>query len=1053
MVVCHDPGPWFETTLASLASQDHPGLDVVVIDTGDAPRVDAGPVAAEEPDAGRSDASDDESEAPARSDGEEEPGGALVSRVRQIIPAARVVAVPGNPGFASAANAALGLDDLGNYLLICHDDVALAPDAISVLLAEAARSNAGIVGPKLVRWAEPDRLLDVGLGVDKFAAVEHLVDDGELDQEQHDAVQDVFAVPSACFLVRTDLFQALGGFDPAMTYRVEDVDLCWRVQVAGARVVVVPDAVVRHRRDLADRRPDLDATRLAARHRVRVMLANYTWWHRMRVLPQQLLITVIEVLVGVVTLRPTRIRRAVGAWSWNLRRYGEIRRRRRALDEVRALPDSEIRPLQVRGSARVNTAVRRMLGIDDDQGLVENTRRAIAEGLQDSPIRNALAMWGLLLAVYLVGSRGLLGGPPNLGELAPFPDSTGDLLGEWWSGWRPVGLGDGGATPVGEAILGLGSVVVLGATGLARTVLIVGLVPLGLLGVWRMLVPAGSRRARIVAVLVYAAVPIWPNAFAKASLTGLVAYAAAPWILAALTRALAATPFGASGGPGGPGTGVGVVRLSLWLGLVVALAASLAPYTVVAVGLAAVGLLVGGVLVGQLGRPDRLVLVVLGAAAVAVALHLPWIVDLTRDGGQWVTVGGAGTTGAGTVSLAQLFRFDTGPHGTLVVGWAVLVPAALALVVGREWRLAWAVRGWMVAVAAWALAWAGEWGALDVALPAPEATLAIGAAGLALAAGMGMAAVEADVDLSRPGWRPVVAGVAGVGVVVALLPMIGSSLDGRWELPGTDFDNALTLLDRDPSEGSFRVAWIGDPDVMLLRGWPLVGDLELGTTDDGPPEITHRWIDEADAGIRELRELFLTAIAGDTNRLGEALAPFGVRYVILVNRLAPEPFGSIEEPVPVEVVDGLAEQLDLRRIDGVNQALTVYENGAWVPLRSAVPRATDAPADAPPDLSLAEPVLTQRAGRWRWEGVVLGEREVYVGQRGSDAWKLEVADEPAPRRGVEEWGMAFGVPVGGDAELRYDTPGRDRVALTVQAVAWLVAVIVALRLRARARRR
>ena len=46
-------------------------------------------------------------------------------------------------------------------------------------------------------------------------------------------------------LVRRDVFDALGGFEPAFAPHAEDVDLCWRAHLAGHRVVVVPQARVR----------------------------------------------------------------------------------------------------------------------------------------------------------------------------------------------------------------------------------------------------------------------------------------------------------------------------------------------------------------------------------------------------------------------------------------------------------------------------------------------------------------------------------------------------------------------------------------------------------------------------------------------------------------------------------------------------------------------------------------------------------------------------------------------------------------------------------------
>ena len=183
------------------------------------------------------------------------------------------------------------------FYLHCHDDVALDPSAVRIMVEEAYRSNAGIVGPKLVSWTDPQRLLQVGLGVDQFGVPAALAERGELDQEQHDGVRDVFAVPGGCTLVRADLFAALGGYDEAMTFHGEDVDLCWRAHLAGARVLVAPNARVRHLEALGERRSD-DRRRLQARHRLRMVLTNYGAFYTVAVLLKQLLLTLVEVPAG-----------------------------------------------------------------------------------------------------------------------------------------------------------------------------------------------------------------------------------------------------------------------------------------------------------------------------------------------------------------------------------------------------------------------------------------------------------------------------------------------------------------------------------------------------------------------------------------------------------------------------------------------------------------------------------------------------------------------------------------------------------------------------------
>jgi GT2 family glycosyltransferase len=178
------------------------------------------------------------------------------------VPQPHVYQLGANPGFGPAANTALRLvEGDSGFFLVMHDDVVLAPDSLRVLVEELYRSNAGMVGPKFVEWDETRRLQAVGFDCDWFGELDSDVEPHELDQEQHDAVRDVFVLPSACFLIRADLFRELGGFEPTIEFFGEDIDLCWRAHMSGARVVVVPGATARHQGTIVER--------LAARNRLR----------------------------------------------------------------------------------------------------------------------------------------------------------------------------------------------------------------------------------------------------------------------------------------------------------------------------------------------------------------------------------------------------------------------------------------------------------------------------------------------------------------------------------------------------------------------------------------------------------------------------------------------------------------------------------------------------------------------------------------------------------------------------------------------------------------
>ena len=197
MVVARDPGGWLEEALASLRRQDYENMSVVVVDAADgsdggrsaaADAADA-PAAAAGPLAGAATAAD----APAAATADHE----FAARVRAVVSDAAIISAPGASGFAAAANTVLATGLTSAFLLVCHDDAALAPDAVTTLVAQAGRSGADVAGPKLVHWDRPEVIQHVGFEVDRFGAGSDMAGAEELDQEQHDVTRDVFAVSTA----------------------------------------------------------------------------------------------------------------------------------------------------------------------------------------------------------------------------------------------------------------------------------------------------------------------------------------------------------------------------------------------------------------------------------------------------------------------------------------------------------------------------------------------------------------------------------------------------------------------------------------------------------------------------------------------------------------------------------------------------------------------------------------------------------------------------------------------------------------------------------------
>jgi GT2 family glycosyltransferase len=1015
VMVVHHPGSWFDDVLDGLARQDYADLKTLFLVVG--------------------------AEVGAASEVE--------ATVRSRLPNAFVERLGVDAGFGPTANSVLRLVEGDNgFFCFLHDDVALDPSAIRLMVEELYRSNAGVVGPKIVDWDDPRILQHVGFGADRFGEIDPIVERGEVDQEQHDAVRDVFGVPSACMLVRADLFRALGGFDRTMPFHGEDLDLCWRAHRSGARVVVVPGARARHREALSERRPDLAHETLRARHRMRTVLTLSAARRLPLLLVELVLLTLVELGVGIFTGRTRSGLAGLRALVGVVPRSLAIVARRRTLRSSRHVPDSEISRLQVRGSARF-AAFLRSRDVRPEQIGGERRWRERAGGA-------SVVAWACVVAGLVVGGRQLItGGVPPLGEFLPFGDSPRRLLRSYVTDWSGQGIGGRRPAPTGVALISVASVATGFRMGLLHTVGVLGMLLVGCLGIWRASAAFTTNRARIVTLVVYAAAPLPGQMISVGRWGPLVCYAAMPWLVDAMRRFAGVEP-----GRAAADREVVVdvptarrVRIAAGASVVAAVAVAFEPsFALLLVGVAVV-LAVATLLTGVHWVPAlHVALLGVVATVVALVLNLPWIGSYVGDGGWAAIVGPRPIADRGRTAL-ELASFDIGNLPGSVVALALYLPVVAGPLLGRGWRYGWAVRGGALVGAFVWLAVLDDRGSLPLHLPEPGIVLVPVALGLAISAGAAAAAFELDVRGGSFGWRQPLGLLASVAVVVGILPGLYGLSSGRWEAPRTTLIDLLGQLPEDPEDGEYRVLWIGDQRIVPVAGQTYRPGIAYALTDNATFEIADTWAVRAEPSDDAIVAALDAVSIGSTARAGRLLAPFAVRYVVIpvadgANSRQDDPL-----PVPAGLLDALGDQLDLGEVYSPRSNYIVYENEAWVPMRSVL---TPAGADAS---TLAGPTALARADASGATPVMPGADELSVGRADlpggtfhlaepfDRGWTLSVDGVDVPSRPAFGSTTAFDVETPGSARLTFDSSAARRWIVAAQGAAWVLVLLVAINVR------
>ncbi|MFD6763609.1 glycosyltransferase [Streptomyces roseolus] len=917
------------------------------------------------------------------------------------------------------------------WLWLLHDDCAPEPGALAELLRVAdSDAYAAVIGPKLRGWYDRKQLLEAGVTIARSGRRWTGLDRREQDQGQHDQIRPVLSVSTAGMLVRRDVFEELGGFDRRLPLMRDDVDLCWRAHSAGHRVLVAPDAVLRHAEASARERRSVDcAGRTAASpHRVDKAAAVYTLLANTpgRALPyvflRLVLGTVLRTLGLLVGKAPGQAVDEIMGLLATLLRPEKIlaARARRKNPEV---PAGELRPLFPPPGATVRAAAEQLVshfgGDEADSGGSRHGAVESGPGGDDADFleveqfarlkkiarKPGPVLFAVLLLVSLVACRNLFaGGSLAGGVLLPAPDTVSELWNRYADAWHTLGTGGTQTAPPYLGILAGLSALFLGSTSTALTVLLVCSVPLaGLTAYFAARGLVGSRLLLAWGAIAYAFLPAATGALA----TGRLGTAVLAVLLPLIARAAVAAH-----GLNRPDRGSWRATWAYALLLTVTTA-----FTPIVWPLAVVlGL---GVLALRRDDITAYGLRFLAAVGTPVLALAPWSLTLLTDPSALLHEAGLDLR-TGTASAADLLASNPGGPGT--TGGLLLLGLLLAALAGllREERRRAVLAAWTAALAG--LLFAALSNGADGTGWAGPATLAYGA-GLIAAGMLGAEGGRSRVAAHGFGWRQPVAAL--VALACAVGPAVAAA---GWMIGGADGP----LTRRDPVQVPAFVAQMageknqprtlvlsgsspGAVDYTLVRGsGARLGDAELTATAEPDPRL--------DSVVAKL-------VAGSGADQTQELSAFAIRYV-LVKDGSPRQMSRVLDTTP-----GLSR---LSQLDGV----ALWEVDREIARVMVVP-----PAAKPGTTADVLPLPVPAGPVEAHADIPAGPagRVLRIADRADEGWTATLDGTALTPTTVDGWAQGFQLPAdGGRLDLTYDEPLAHTAWIWTQLGLAVVLVVLAL---------
>ena len=249
-----------------------------------------------------------------------------------------------NMGFAPANNQGV-IRAKGKYVLLLNNDTVVPRKFLSIMVERMeGDQNVGAMQPKLKMMDKQGYLDNAGSFMTWIGFLKHW-GFGRKDSSEFNVEREVFSAKGACLLIRKKVIDEVGLFDDDFVSYFEESDFCWRVWLAGYKVIYYPKTYILHKVGFTIKRLDVGNINFHYyKNRIAALVKNLGITRLLIILPVHLFLSLGISFIFLVRGKTKASSTIIKALVWNLKNIKLTLNKRKIIQSRRKISDNDLFP-------------------------------------------------------------------------------------------------------------------------------------------------------------------------------------------------------------------------------------------------------------------------------------------------------------------------------------------------------------------------------------------------------------------------------------------------------------------------------------------------------------------------------------------------------------------------------------------------------------------------------------------------------------------------------------------------------------------------------------